>query len=106
VVTKPPTPQAISALLREANFAEYDGDHMGFDVFEAAFSPEVEVIVELRGVDLLPFNPGEGPRALVREYAAAIRKVGWSARIPSDRVLVTAPPAGSGEGVPTESNEG
>jgi hypothetical protein len=87
-VSAPPTPQSISALLREAGFAEYDGDHMGFHVFKAAFAPDV--IVELRGVNLLPFNPGEGPRALVREYAAVIRKAGWSARIPSDRVIVTA----------------
>lgn len=84
-MTTPPTPEAIAALLRET-FAEYDGDHIGFHVFRAAFTREV--IVELKGVDTLPFNPGEGPRALLDDYAAAIRSAGWSARTPSGFVIV------------------
>jgi hypothetical protein len=102
-MTDPPTPQAVAALLRKANFAEYDGDHMGFEVFKAAFGDDV--VVELRGVDTLPFNPGEGPRALLDDYAAAIRKAGWAVRTPSGCVVVTAPPAASGEGVPPENKE-
>lgn len=87
-MTTPPTPEAIAALLRET-FAEYDGDHMGFHVHKAAFGPEI--VVELKGVDTLPFNPGEGPRALLDDYAAVIRKAGWPVRTPSGCVIV--PPA-------------
>lgn len=88
MTTRPPTSQGISRLLAKAGFAEYDGDHMGFHVYAAAFGPEI--IVELRGVDTLPFNPGEGPRALLDDYAAALRKAGWQARVPSGAVIVTA----------------
>lgn len=83
-----PTPWTISVLLRKAGFAEYDGDNMGCHVFKAAFGPET--IVELRGVDLLPFNAGEGPRALLDDYAAAIRAAGYGVRMAGSDVIVTA----------------
>jgi hypothetical protein len=101
-MTSQPTPEAIAALLRET-FAEYDGDRMGFEVHKAAFTPDI--VVELRGVDMLPFNPGEGPRALLDDYAAAIRKAGWPVRTPSGCVIVTAPPAASGEATGSKAKE-
>ena len=90
-MSKTPTPQGICALLARNNFAEYDPDDrdpMGFHVFKAAFG--AEVIVELRGVDLLPFNPGEGPRALLDDYAAALRDAGWPVRSTGSELIVTA----------------
>jgi hypothetical protein len=72
-MTSQPTPDTLAALLRET-FAEYDGDHMGFHVYKAVLRQVI--IVEIRGVDLLPFNPGEGPRAVLDDYAAVIAAAG------------------------------
>ena len=105
-MTTPPTPQAISALLAAANFAEYDADPsdpMGYHVFKAAFGPDI--IVELRGADLMRFNPGEGPRALLDDYEAAITAAGYQVRSTGSELVVPpqpAPPSASGEAVPPE----
>jgi hypothetical protein len=78
-------PEVVAAILRQ-DFTEYDGEHMGFRVCEAAFG--TDIIVELLGVDLLPFNPGEGPRAVLYDYARALRKAGRRAEVTSLGVVV------------------
>lgn len=80
------TVAAIRAVLAAAGFAEYDGDQFGFTVNKAAFGPEISVW--LRGVDLLPFNPGEGPRALLDDYATALAAAGYGVRTPGGMVIV------------------
>jgi hypothetical protein len=103
-MTTPPTPQAISALLRNAGFAGYGGEHWGFSVFKAALGPDI--IVEIRGVSLLEYNPGEGPRALLDDYEAAITAAGYQVRSTGSELIVPpTPPFTEGpvtEGVPTE----
>lgn len=69
------TPEAVRAELIRRGFTEHAEDRMGFGVYKAALGPEI--VVELRGVDLLPFNPGEGPKALLGDYEKALKAVGY-----------------------------
>lgn len=75
------TPGAIEAVLHGNGFTRYDDDKPdtpGYEVFKAAFGKEI--IVDLRGPDLIRYNPGEGPRALLGEYAAALDAAGYEVR--------------------------
>jgi hypothetical protein len=88
-MTESVTPEAITALLLVNNFAEYDAataDPMGFHVDWAALGSQV--IVSLRGVDLLLSNPGEEPRALLDDYAKVINAEGYAAHVVSAFVIV------------------
>lgn len=83
------TPEGVRSILIAAGFAEYDADDndpMGFTAHKAAFGSEITV--ELRGVDTLPFNPGEGPKALLDDYARALESAGYAVRTPSGIVIV------------------
>jgi hypothetical protein len=95
IMTCPFTPETVAAILAAAGFAEYRDDQFGFAVTSAAFGGEI--IVDLRGVDLLPFNPGEGPRALLDDYTAALADAGCRARISASMVIVS--PAAEGRPV-------
>ena len=83
------TPEAIREVLRTSGFATYDPDDPnpeGFTVKEPAFG--CAIVVSLRGFDLLPFNPGEGPRALLDGYAQALDDCGYSVMLTSTAVIV------------------
>jgi hypothetical protein len=83
------TPGAIEIVLHGCGFAKYDEDEPrapGFEVFKAAFGRDV--IVELKGRDLIRYNPGEGPRALMDEYLAALDLAGYEVRSTSGWVVV------------------
>ncbi len=80
------TPEAVRAALLAAGFAEYVPGRMGFTLPRTRL--ESEIAVELKGVDLLPFNPGEGPRALIGDYAVALGRAGYSARVVGTSVIV------------------
>jgi hypothetical protein len=86
-MSNPATPEAIAAALTAAGFAEYRDDQFGFTVTRAKFGDEI--IVDLRGIDLLPFNPGEGPRALLADYRAALETAGYRVRSTLGLVCVT-----------------
>jgi hypothetical protein len=77
-MSDPVTPEAVAAALAAADFAEYLDGQFGFTVAKAAFGDEI--IVGLKGIDLLPFNPGEGPRALLGDYRAALEAAGYRVR--------------------------
>lgn len=77
-MTNPITPETIAAALTAAGFAEYRDGQFGFTVTRAAFGGEI--IVDLKGIDLLPFNPGEGPRALLNDYRTALDAAGYLVR--------------------------
>jgi hypothetical protein len=79
---------AVAAFLAAAGFAEYHDGQPGFTVTPAAFGSEI--IVDLRGADLLPFNPGEGPRALLDDYRAALAAAGYHARSTGAMVIVSS----------------
>jgi hypothetical protein len=85
-MTNPVTPETIAAALTAAGFAEYRDGQFGFTVTRAAFGGEI--IVDLKGVDLLPFNPGEGPRALLGDYRAALEAAGYQVRSTAGLVCV------------------
>ena len=84
------TAEAIRKALRASGFAPYDPDDAmnpeGFTVGRAGFGSEI--LVDLRGVDLLPFNPGEGPRVLLGGYVQALDDLGYSVRLASTTVIV------------------
>lgn len=77
-MTNPVTPETIAATLTAAGFAEYRDGQFGFTVTRAAFGGEI--IIDLKGIDLLPFNPGEGPRALLNDYRTALDAAGYLVR--------------------------
>jgi hypothetical protein len=83
------TPETVAAALTAAGFAEYRDDQFGFTVTRAAMGNEI--IVDLKGIDLLPFNPGEGPRALLGDYRAALEAVGYRVRSTLGLVCVEVP---------------
>ena len=83
------TPEAIREVLRTSGFATYDPDDPnpeGFTVKEPAFG--CAIVVSLRGFGLLPFNPGEGPRALLDGYAQALDDRGYSVMLTPTAVIV------------------
>jgi hypothetical protein len=82
------TVDAIWCALIKRGFADYDGDRFGFSVYRAALGNEI--IVEIEGIDLLPFNPGEGPRALIGDYLAALKADGYDVRSTGREVIVSA----------------
>ena len=89
------TPEAIRKALRVAGFAPRDPNDPnpeGFTVGRAAFG--AEIVVDLRGFDLLPFNPGEGPRDLLVGYVQALDDLGYSARLADTMVIVAGVKAG------------
>lgn len=88
-MSNPATPETVAAALTAAGFAEYSDDQFGFTVTRAAMGNEI--IVDLKGIDLLPFNPGEGPRALLGDYRAALEAVGYRVRSTLGLVCVEAP---------------
>jgi hypothetical protein len=87
----PVTPETVAEALTAAGFAEYRDDQFGFTVTRAALGDEI--IVDLKGIDLLPFNPGEGPRALLDDYLKALTTAGCQVRSAGAMVLVTPGPA-------------
>jgi hypothetical protein len=81
------TPAAVRAVLWDAGFAAYGNGQMGFTVRRAAMTPEVTV--DLLGTDLLPFNPGDGPRALVGDYARTLDAAGYATLVAVNTVIVS-----------------
>lgn len=90
---KPPraivTPNGVCDALLEAGFALHGVGQTGFTTGRSPWSGEVTV--NLAGVDLLPFNPGEGPRALLDDYARALDAAGYVTRIAVNTVIVANP---------------
>lgn len=90
---KPPraivTPNGVCDALLEAGFALHGVGQTGFTTGRSPWSGEVTV--SLAGVDLLPFNPGEGPRALLDDYARALDAAGYVTRIAVNTVIVANP---------------
>jgi hypothetical protein len=82
------TPEAVRAELIRRGFIEHREDRFGFNIYEAALGPEI--VVELQGVDCLPFNPGEGPRALIGDYEKALKEAGYHVSGTGREVIIRA----------------
>jgi hypothetical protein len=83
------TPGAIEIVLYGCGFKKYwpeEPDRVGFEVFKAALGPEI--IVTLKGPDLMRYNPGEGPRAVLDDYLAALDLAGYEVRSTGSEVVV------------------
>lgn len=82
-------PGAIELVLYGRGFTKYrdeEPDLPGFEVFQAAFGPEI--IVELKCRDRMRYNPGEGPRALLNEYLEVLGQAGYEVRSTGSEVVV------------------
>ena len=90
------TPEAIRRVLAAAFCAPYDPA----DPNPAGFAVRIPdlmdgIVVELRGVDLLDYGPGEWPSLLIAGYAKALDAAGYSVRVVVNDVIVTAKPEDS-----------
>ena len=84
------TPEAIRRALVAAFCAPYDPadpNPVGFTVRVPDLMDGI--IVELRGVDLLEYGPGEWPSLLIACYAKALDAAGDSARVVVNDVIVS-----------------
>jgi hypothetical protein len=96
-MTESATRESISALLLKHGFAEYDAgaaDPMGFRVYAAELLPRI--VVEVLGANMASLNPGEGPRALLDDYAKMISAAGYETRVVGAYVIVTTSESTSG----------
>jgi hypothetical protein len=91
------TPEAIRRVLVAAFVAPYDPA----DSNPAGFAIRVPdlmdgIVVELQGVDLLEYGPGEWPSLLIAGYAKVLGDAGYSVRVVVNDVIVTAKEADHG----------
>lgn len=124
MTAKQPTPQAISALLRKAGYARSAviPGRTGWDgrrIRSAKRTDGYRVIKGNAGQVLVSYATGRvvNPDAsakrrdgLLADYARALCAAGWQATVSepdewAPRVIVTAPPAGSGEGTGSKARE-
>jgi hypothetical protein len=123
-VTESPTPQAISALLRKAGYARSAviPGRTGWDgrrIRSAKRTDGYRVIKGNAGQVLVGYATGRvvNPDAsakrragLLADYARTLCAAGWQATVSepdewAPRVIVTAPPSGSGEGAAAGNKE-